>query len=108
MRWAIFYGDGSTFTDEDGNPDEAPSLNIQAIAFEDPLTGHTVASGKDFYWFDNNRWIGGDVFGLWDYLQRTGAVKFGRTISDSEYGRILERACAEGLPPKSAKRVGER
>lgn len=108
--WRIHYGDGSTFSSDDGDPFEAPRRDVQAIPYEDQATGFTVISGKDFYVLeDDDRWVSVDHFGLWDYLVRTRRplVLFGRTITNEEYEQVVAEAC-QGFPPKSAKSVGER
>jgi hypothetical protein len=108
MRWRVYYGDGSTFSDEDGTIEMTPALNVQAIVQSDPDphgTGRHVIHGGgqrpnrvpiDYYWWDPGRgmWVGGDLFGLWDYLTRPGwrKVLFGRTIPDQDYQAIIVRA----------------
>jgi hypothetical protein len=69
-KWVVYYGDGSTFSDQDGSPEDAPSLNVQAITCE-----------------PDGVWKGGDIFGLFDYLSRPGwkRVLFGRIVTNIEY-----------------------
>ena len=110
MKWKIWYGDRSTFSNRDGEPQDAPGRNLQAIAQEDEQTGYSVARSNDFYWWSDG-WQGGDLFGLWDYLQEPGlkVVKFGRTVSNREFQRILREIAADTyLPPKSARHEWER
>lgn len=91
--WRIYYGDGSIFGSDDGSPTDAPSLNVQCIAQADDIDiGRRTAAGYDFYWCDDGYWFGGDLFGLFDFLQRTGAVKFGRALPRATYQAILKRA----------------
>lgn len=106
VRWRIYYGSGETFSSLDGAAAEAPGLDVQAIVQRDPDphgTGRHVIHGGgqrpnrvpiDYYWFDNGMWAGGDLFGLWDYLQRPGwkRVLFGRSIPDLDYQKLLMRA----------------
>ena len=87
MAWKIYYGNGSTFSDTDGPPEKAPALNIQVIGFTDAITAQEVGCqllhSKDFYWWENNVWLGGDLFGLMDYLLRargSALVLFGRAV----------------------------
>lgn len=102
--WKIFYGDGSTFSNEDGIPACAPALNVQAIAQNSDITiGRRVTSRYDFYWFDKGEWYGGDLFGLFDFLQRASVVKFGRAIPRLEFETILNDAVTDqSLLPKTA------
>lgn len=102
-RFRIYYGDGSTY---DGAVEHAPALNVQAIVQEDPHphgTGRYVIHGGgqrpnrvplDYYWWDDAMWVGGDLFGLFDYLQRPGwkKVLFGRTLPDAAYQAIITAA----------------
>jgi len=107
-NWRIYYGDGSTFDSEQGAPDKAPGLNVQAIVQRDPSphgVGRFVIHGGgqrpnrapiDYYCYDSEQgiWQGCDLFGLWDYLVRPGwkRVLFGRTINDETYQRIITAA----------------
>lgn len=105
MIWRIYYGDGSTFSSDDGVPSEAPSCNVQAIAqVADPAIGRRTCSRYDFYWFDGE-WHGSDLFGLFDYLMRysPSIVKFGRVLPRLEFEAILNRAVSDpDLVPKVA------
>lgn len=110
VNWRIYYGDGSTYDDEDGPIPDAPKRNVQAIAVVDEATGFLVLEGHDYYWYED-QWIGGDKFGLFDYLARPGkkVVFFGRSIPTERYQEIVDRARrADDLPAKSAKSPKER
>jgi hypothetical protein len=105
MPWRVYYGDGSTWSDEDGDPSQAPALNVQAVAVADPTVGRFIYSQRDFYWYDDNQWYGADHFGLWDYLSRPGwkRVLFGRSLPRAEFEAVMKRAIEDpGLPDKSA------
>lgn len=106
MTWKIFYGDGSTFSNEDGPPESAPAANVQAIAqVADIAIGRRTCSRFDFYWFDRGEWHGSDLFGLFDYLMRVSPsiVKFGRVLPRLEFEAILSRAVNDpDLTPKVA------
>jgi hypothetical protein len=111
VTWKLFYGDGSTFSDADGAPSDAPSTNVQAIAqAADPAIGRRVCSRFDFYWYEGE-WHGGDLFGLFDYLQRVSPsiVKFGRVLPRLDFEAILNRAVTDpDLQPKTAWDTHER
>jgi hypothetical protein len=93
LAWRLYYGDGSTFDASCGLPSAAPPMNLQAIAqVADIDIGRRTVSGYDYYWFEDGQWFGGDLFGLFDYLQRSGAVKFGRMIRREDYRAALARA----------------
>jgi hypothetical protein len=111
MRWIIYYGDGTEYSNQDGSVFDAPARNVQVIAQEDPDTGQTFARSSDYYWWTDAGWHSGDWFGLFDYLVEPGPKKvlFGRTIGNREYEAILQKALNNTyLPPKSAWRPNER
>lgn len=84
VQWIIYYGDGSTFSNLDGEPEQAPPFGVQAIACNDGL------------------WLGGDFVGLIDYLCRIGkkVVRFGTHIHNFKYEPILRIARADiSIPP---------
>lgn len=95
--WRLYYDDGSTFSSEDGGPQDAPARGVIAILQPDPDVGHHVVTGFDYYWIRDGVWFGGDLFGLFDHLITPGwkAVKFGRTTSNAEYRAIVARATAD-------------
>ena len=112
LEWKIYYGDGSTFSSEDGPPDDAPTLDVQVVAQRDETVGTKLVPSKDFYWWRDGRWYGGDLFGLFDHLVRHGGcVKFGRYISDERYHAAMRRAKTDleagVLPRKSAVHSSE-
>lgn len=110
VPWRVYYGDGTTW---DGDPFDAPGLNVQAVVQADAEVGRHVVTGFDFYWWEasHDRWWGGDLFGLWDYLSREGPRKviFARTMMNAEYRAVFDRAVADpDFAPKSAVLRDER
>lgn len=101
--WRLYYGDGSVFSDEDGEPEDAPCTNVMCAASYDEDNRRKLAHTADYYFFENDRWYGVDVFGLWDYLARPGlkVVKFGRMISDRQYREVMSFAMKD-LPIEGA------
>lgn len=93
-----FYPDG--FSYEGNNP---PARGVQVIVQEDD-SGPYMTTGADYYIWREDRWVGVDIFGLFDYLIESGLVLFGRTITNDEYREILQRAKVE----KNTWRPGER
>jgi hypothetical protein len=105
VEWKIFYGEGATYSDEDGPPELAPKRNVQTIAVANELVGRRIERGNDFYIMTGHGWRGCDQFGLFDYLIEPGAkvVLFGRSLADDEYREVLDRATRDpDLPEKSA------
>lgn len=101
MRWCVYYGDGSTYSDRDGPPFAAPAANVQVIAIERPNdTGFGLVREKDHYCWRDGEWYGTDLGGLWDYIMSTtGPLKIllGRTLRDADYWALVARAGREGL-----------
>jgi len=105
IKWKIYYGDGSTYSNEDGEPELAPKRNVLAVAQCNEVTGHSVEHTTAYYcWFDPY-WRGCDQFGLWDYLAEPGTkvVMFGRWVSNKDYTELLTRALQDpDVPRRSA------
>jgi hypothetical protein len=107
LRWRIYYGDGSTFSNEDGSVEQAPSWDIQNIVQIDKNTGrgarHLGGNESHYYVYDKNedRWYDVDFTGLIDYLiNNIKTVKFGRSIDTASYLAIRERAARDfGIKP---------
>jgi hypothetical protein len=113
MRWKIFYGDGTTYSDSDGTAWDAPPVNVQALVVNDPQHGWYCCRADDFYWYipEEDRWYSGERFGMFDYLTQPGMKKivFGRSIPDDEYQTILNRAINDpDLPQKTGWQAHER
>ena len=105
MRWRIYYADGSTFSDRDGDAFHAPPAGAEVIVIESPKAhaGFAAQYGKDnkgtYVWRDE-QWSLVDEFGFWDYmLMHIGpkAVVFGRSVHDDIFWNLVKRANAEGL-----------
>lgn len=117
MKWKIYYGDGSTFSDEDGRAEDAPGDNVQVIIDMQPhrmiLHGggeETITegrridpAGRGFYWFEKGHWCIGDFTGLLLYLRRPGlkVTKFGESlVPSSRFHDIMVRASQDpDFPP---------
>ncbi|MHA2135661.1 MAG: hypothetical protein ACW99J_17540 [Candidatus Thorarchaeota archaeon] len=97
MRFKIFYGDETTFSDEDGTIFEASTINVQGIAHNGGGRGWHVASHNNFYvWRKDMGFFGVDRDGMRDYLRYPGmkCVMEGRTISSPLFQEIHQRALA--------------
>lgn len=122
-KWKIFYGDGSTFSDQDGQPLDAPIANVQVIAQEHKESGRYMQTARDYYvyWPGRERWVGVDLAGVLDFLvemslffwggeedgaiiiQRavnTGLVKLGRTINRERFYEIYQLADSDEYLPR--------
>jgi hypothetical protein len=106
MRWRIYYEDGSTFSDRDGDAFHAPPAGVQVIAREDPSSPrgfrllHGAAGHRDAFYWKAGDWYGCDMAGLWDHLLMyvgPKAILLGRTIRNEDFYSIKARAMREGL-----------
>lgn len=112
IDWRIYYPD-NTFDNTQGSVKEAPATGVQAIVIrdtDDPAAnvGRFILSRKDYYWCENGEWYGGDIFGMFDFLMRSGLIKFGRSIPNPEHREIMQHAIHDpDFPRKSGYRPGE-
>lgn len=111
MKWRIYYDDGTAFDSGLGSPESSPTRGVQALVQPDPDVGRVIEWGKDYYWWLGDRWDGGDLFGLFDYLSQPGfkVVRFGRSMSNRAFREVYQRAVNDpAFPSKSAMRSDER
>ena len=114
MDWRIFYDDGGTFDDSQGEPVDAPAFGIVCIVQQNADVGRTILHGWDWYYWVSEKveWWGSDIYGLLDRLLHrlaTEAILQGRTVSRREFQQIMKRADKDpGFPPKSGIIAGER
>jgi hypothetical protein len=116
-NFIIYYGDRSTFQ---GRPEDAPSQNVQAIAWNDPTKGNQDLGRVVMYEWDI--YIYSDHVGGWhgtnkyaDLLQHLGqgcgpggvrAVLTGRWVNKEIYQEIMKEArTSELLDKKSANNL---
>ncbi|NIQ01597.1 MAG: hypothetical protein GWM98_15430 [Nitrospinaceae bacterium] len=110
MDWRIYYGDGGTFSSDDGPPWEAPPHNVMAVAQKDARLGRAVYNQWDWYFYSDEigGWYGADLFGIIDQVMhncnRIRAVIQGRVTTSERFTKILDQARNDpDLPRKSAK-----
>lgn len=118
LDWKIYYGDGSTFSNEDGEPHTIPegkrhNVMVCAVANKD-LTGRDCWNQSDFYIHRIDQgWVPVDWTGLLDQMLHCAhlidCVLQGRTCETEAFKEILKRARTEpGLPSKSGEQRNER
>lgn len=111
LQWRIYYGDDTTYSNQDGSPEATPKRDVQVIVQVDSEVGRVLLHRFDFYWWQDGQWYGGDYFGLVDYLIQPGwkIVLFGRSVPNSDYRALVTAASTDSdFPRKSAYAVGER
>lgn len=94
LRWRIYFGDGSVWSDQDGPPEKAPHDDVQVIVAAGP---DRLQHGRDWYWFKNDVPWSGDLQGLLLQLKRDRdreihGVKEGITIENRDFQELLKRA----------------
>jgi hypothetical protein len=103
-RWAVYYADGSRWTDLDGECPEAPGWGVQCIAEHDPDVGRTITHRRDYYLRVDGEWTGVDLCGLLDNLVALGVLKVGRTIRTSRHREIYQSAVVDPyMKPKCGR-----
>jgi len=116
MKWKIYYGDGSIFSDQDGSPWSAPGFDVQVIVMASKDHGWMTQAGDDYYVWDCRggvtRWWGVDKFGLWEYLFVTPGFKCalaGKTTTSERFSEIFKMASNDpSFPPKTTYASKER
>ena len=108
--WRIFYGDGSEFCNADGEPWDAPRMNVQAIAVSDDDVGWFLNCGEDYFYFEQERggWQCGDIHTMHDHLLRARRplVLFGRMMTDAAWAKFHARV-RDTLGPKQGWKARE-
>ena len=111
MNWKIIYSDGSSFSDEDGGPEQAPGWGVQFILQKDNTVGVEVLHSVDNYIWKDNQWFAVDTWGFSNYLMQPGfkITKFGEYIPNDKYREMFKMAFTDkDLPKKSATYRHER
>lgn len=94
IAWKIYYGDGTTFSSEQGSPESAPCTRVICVAWYDEDKRRKLSHQADYYVYGDGRWFSADMSGLLQYLMEPGfkVVKFGREIGDLAYRTIMSNA----------------
>lgn len=97
-KWALYYDDGTVFTDSDGSPEESPQWGLVLVIH---YIGDSVMPLRgDFFVFRDDRWYSSDLVGLIDTLVHfCDAVKVfrvGRFIDDARFFEIIKKATGKG------------
>lgn len=106
-RWIIFYADGTTFSDEDGDPIDAPSAGVIAVKQRKKDGIENLQSRGDYYWYDavDDWWYDGNIIGIVERLtmmNRRGKILvfLGRYIPTDSYERIKREAQDHRFKPR--------
>lgn len=100
--WRIYYEDGSTWSDLDGDEYDAPPVGVVCIVQPCPVRDRVIITGWNWYYFCAEpdarwRWWGSNESGMHDQFMWHGrhrrALKMGRHAQD--YEEILIRAAKD-------------
>ena len=104
MDWKIYYADGSTFSDEDGDWNGAPADGVCCVVVRDEDYGRFVLNGLNFYYMPQ----GGrptDVSHTSDINPQLRAqapwLKHGVGSSREQWKEVLLRACKDEDFPRN-------
>jgi len=109
IEWIIYYGDDTSFTNEDGAPKDAPRGNVQCVAYADENAGRVVLAEQDYYCWDfkDKVWVPHNFGGLLQYLRQLGVQKIvleGYWIKRERYAALHNKATSDDrLPPMSGE-----
>ena len=93
LDWRVYYGDGTTYSSQDGEPEDAPPGNVMCVVWYDEDNRRKIAHNAYAYVWDGF-WYGADDAGYWQYMLEPGVkiVKFGRMNKDGKFRKIMSRA----------------
>lgn len=100
MWWRV-YTSSSVFTDQDGQPYDAPRVDVQVIV-QGRGGEYELVHGKDYFYWEAERggWHATDIFGAFDHLIRAPrqCLLLGRMLADDEWSALFDRVKIECGP----------
>jgi hypothetical protein len=106
MQWKIWYEGGSTFSSDQGSPQDSPKFGVLAITQADGMHGQLTLSGGEFYVYrdDVAEWYHCDTFGTFDqlihYAHCISCIRPGRFTTNQEFNDIQSAAINDKELPK--------
>jgi hypothetical protein len=92
VTYRVYYApDKEPATGNGVGPTGELARGVQAIVQDHPEVGVEIVTSCDYYVYEDGRWRGVDIFGLFDYLLDSGLVLFGRTIKRKEYYQVMQQ-----------------
>ena len=94
MTWRIYYDNGTTFDNTQGEPQDAPTIGVICIKHFIENEWRIQAFTDYYIWELGQEWWGADAPGFWQYMFKPGlkVVKFGTNIPDEPFQKIVARA----------------
>jgi len=100
MRWKLYYNDGSSFSDEDGAPNDSPPFGAVFVC-QPNHSGRDLIWGTDYliHRTDVDAWMGTDLVGLIDQLSHFApyidCVRAGREMVTPAFKALMHEAAVE-------------
>lgn len=100
--WRIYYADGSTFSNAQGTPFDAPRLGVVAIVQEDADVGYVIHHALDYFYWEPEvgGWCNTDLLGAMDHLVRAKQplLLMGRMMAKRAYYDLLGKIATDCGP----------
>lgn len=89
----VVHGDLEVDQIEIGQPVPNPR-DTQVIVQTSKEVGWHTQSGYDYYIWreEQGRWVGVDLFGVWEWLLDSGLILFGRTLTQGQFNKAMKVA----------------
>jgi hypothetical protein len=99
--WKIYYGDYSTYSDQDGPPWESPIMDVQVIAVPDSVVGKRLIFSHSYYIYKDDGWLGVDdsaslVLHLLKDVIIINTVRAGLATHQENFKDIMRQAKEDG------------
>lgn len=99
--WIIYYDDETSFSSEDGGPEDAPREGVQVVVCKGTKTGKLPWHSEEFYCWQEDTWVPHDQRGVWKYLatEKWPIVLQTYAISPARFGKIFQDAAEDKRIP---------
>lgn len=103
LKWRIYYDNGSTFSNTDGDFKDAPSDGVLGVVEKDEDVGRCVYWSKEFYFILPDGTLGfSDDLG--PFLRGLGIIKFGRWTGKKPWAEAIKKMAEDqDFPAKNSK-----
>lgn len=109
MDWKIYYGDGSSFSSNDGPVWDAPPHNVVAVRHKTENGSQTLNTWDWYIYRSDVGWWGVDMMGMVDQVMHFAnlvhGVKQGRCVPDEQFQEIMRTARSDTDFPEQTARA---
>lgn len=99
MKWRIYYGDGTTFDDSQGEPWDAPGTGVVVIVQKhyDHREGAYLQWRDNFYIWVNGEWVAVCRYRFQEYIfhekyDHRKVALMGTMVTNQDFDRITRKA----------------